>query len=713
VIRKLALLIILVGGFWAADGHRNLAQVPAGSEKSRCASWYMIPTDRPGTRRYAYPFQLKPDRKLRGWFSNDDGRLMAGYFVSRHDTTIAIWSEPDGTLIDRPLFTAERDVRMDFEPDDDPNIAYSDVITGRLAALPAERPKALVCAAELSRDDRAPPRLGDLGAGVPAPPTRNPEPKLGDIPNKLNKGPERPAPANPVKKGFSESDPPRPAEGIPGEPGSGKPAPGEPGPGKPATGEPTPGKPAVVRRDAPPGPQSVCRIDTFQPVPVLHEVTDRQMVGWRNSKKEGEAYDYLSAVGDAIGFDAVADLTTSVDKVVPYEAVGKILPNEALGRKSPSVWVSMKYGGLRWKPSHKKSTPSLPVRVIVAGGAPEIAMSGLDAVGAELRKQSSGRATVTVEWYQPTETGSLGPVQRYDSIEDFVRAADEHKGDGRPVPLGEIEIRAFLDSLQSILIEQTQPFDRVFWIKGGYMVPSAVPARFEEFIESVARKSAPVRGLGSWLTVVTANMPGFSIGYLQAPVYSKSVGDVIVQPQYSGTTPPRYITDAKVLAARLFASASTRAAAASAADAGPAPSGKLVFDAKDIFVQRGYVLSLDALAALRAHLGTIETMWNGGAPSHAVFADLARKTGRPSATLIDLLQHAGGTPLLPLPKGLPDWSRRPLDKLDEGERGEAAALVKRYREGIGVVEDTWQRQRESRDPGCGLVYVPEEQFGFQ
>src|SRR5262249_10689090 len=144
------------------------------------------------------------------------------------------------------------------------------------------------------------------------------------------------------------------------------------------------------------------------------------------------------------------------------------------------------------------------------------------------RRQSSGRANVTVEWYQPTETGSLGPVQRYESVEDFVRAADEHKGDGRPVPLGEIEIRAFLDSLQSILTAQTQPVDRVFWIKGGYMVPSAIPARLEEFIESVVRNSAPVRGLGSWLTVVTARMPGFSIGYLQAPVYSKSIGDVIV-----------------------------------------------------------------------------------------------------------------------------------------------------------------------------------------
>jgi hypothetical protein len=184
----------------------------------------------------------------------------------------------------------------------------------------------------------------------------------------------------------------------------------------------------------------------------------------------------------------------------------------------------MKYGSLRWKPGHRKSAPSLPVRVIVAGGAPEIAMSGLDAVGAELRKQSSGRATVTVEWYQPTDTGSLGPVQRYDSMEDFVRAAaDEHKGDGRPVPLGEVEIRAFLDSLQTILIEQTQPVDRVFWIKGPYMVPSAIPARFEEFIESVQRNSAPIRGLGSWLTVITARMPGFSIGYLQSPVYSKSV----------------------------------------------------------------------------------------------------------------------------------------------------------------------------------------------
>jgi hypothetical protein len=469
----------------------------------------------------------------------------------------------------------------------------------------------------------------------------------------------------------------------------------------------------ATRRDVPSGPQSVCRIDNFQPVAVLEEVSDRQMVGWRNAKKEVEAYDYLAAVGDAIGLDAVADLTTSVNKVVSYDSVGKIAPSEALGRKSGSVWISMKYGGLRWKPGHRKSEPPLPVRVIVAGGAPEIAMSGLDAVGAELRRQSSGRASVTVEWYQPTETGSLGPVQRYESIEDFIRAADEHKGDGRPVPLGEIEIRAFLDSLQSILIAQTQPVDRVFWIKGGYMVPSAIPARFEEFIETVVRNSAPVRGLGTWLTVVTARMPGFSIGYLQSPVYSKSVGDVIVQPEFSGTAAPRYIADPKVLAARLWATASTRAAAAAAADSGPTATGKLVFDAKDVFAQRGYVLSPDTLVALRGHLGTIETTWNAGSPSPAVLADLAKKTGRPSATLIDLLQHAGGTPLLPLPKGVPDWSRKPLDKLDENERSEVADLIKKYRDGAGVVEDKWQQQRETRDPGCAFVYVPEQQFGFK
>src|SRR5689334_11185525 len=113
------------------------------------------------------------------------------------------------------------------------------------------------------------------------------------------------------------------------------------------------------------------------------------------------------------------------------------------------------------------------------------------------------------------------------------------------------------------------------------MVPSAIPARFEEFIETVVRNSAPVRGFGTWLTVVTARMPGFSIGYLRSPVYSKSVGDVIVQPEFSGTAAPRYIADPKVLAARLWATASTRAAAASAADSGPTATGKLVFDAKD------------------------------------------------------------------------------------------------------------------------------------
>jgi hypothetical protein len=705
VIRKFALLIIAAWGIWIAAVDDGVAQ-PAGPDlRSRCAQWRRLSLDKPGTRRYVYAFLVDRATPLRGEIMED--QPISGTFNAQGTFTIAVWSEPDmeGSTLQ---FTTSVGTQMEFVSDD--GKIKRMVTEGILSDWPSQfQPPIILC----------PPGGRPGVASAPRPPVvvkryveETEEKTIDELKKKYGIGSE-PSETGKRAKSFNElaQEVTRPPEAVPAEPPSGKPS--EPPAAKPVPGEPpSPKPPMVIRRDLPSASQVVCKFDTFQPVPMLEEATDRQMVGWRNLKKEAEAFDYLT-IGDAVGIDAIADLTASVNKVVPYEAVGRLVPNEALGRKSPGVWVSMKHGGLRWKPGEHKSAPSLPVRVVVAGGAAEIALSGLDSVGVELSKQSGGRAAVAVEWYPVTDNGSLGPAQRYDSIEDFVRAADEAKRDGRPIPLGEDEIRALLDSLQSILVEQTQPVDRVFWIKGAYMVPSAIPARFEQFIEAVTRNSAPVRASGEWLTVVTARMPGFSIGYLKAPVTSKNVGDVIEEPTPE-LKPRRFISDPKVLAARLWARANARAAAAPASEpAGPAASGKLVFDAKDIFVRRGYVVSPEALARLRSHLGTIETMWNGGAPSPAALADLAKKTGRASGTLIDLLQHAGGTPLLPLPKELPDWSRKALDKLDEGERGQAAELIRKYREGVGTVEDKWQRQRETRDPGCSFVYVPDKQFGLQ
>jgi hypothetical protein len=700
VIRKFALLILAACGIWLVALDNGLAQ-------PRCSHWYRLSLD-PGSRRIVFPFLLNPRVQLQGELIQPSGEpATSGVFQGNGAFTIAIWGDPDSEETSSLEFTTPVGVQIEFISYD--GKTKKSVTEGRLYELPAPLMTGVPC-----------PNDPKPGPGIASPSRPRTVMKRTDVPA-VKRGEEPETLDELIKKHSKGLEPPdsgkrksltdlaqevtKPPEAIP--------SPEPPAP-KPAT---------PARKDAPSATQLVCGLN-FKPIPAADDLKEMQTVGWRNGRKEAEAYDYVAEATAAYPLDAVADVAASASKLVPYEALGrqviakKSVPPGSIGRPGDKLLVSVKDGSsLKAKAPHPRPPPPVSVRVIVAGGAPEIVMSGLDAVGAELSKQSGGRAAITVEWYPVTDNGSLGPAQRYDSIEDFIRAADERKGDGRPVPLGEDEIRALLDSLESILVEQTQPVDRVFWIKGAYMVPSAIPARFEQFIEAVTRKSAPVRSSGEWLIVVTARMPGFSIGYLKAPVTSKNVGDVIEEPIVE-LKPRRFISDPKVLAARLWARANARAAAAPPSEAGsaaPTPNGKVVFDAKDLFMQRGYVLSFEGITAVQQHL---RSLWNTLTVAHSSaswkegVAELGRKTGKPAATILDLLQNGEGRALPRLPKGLPEWSRKDLRELNEADVSEMFKFVTRYLTKIDVTAKEVARQREANETNCSLLYLSEDQLGL-
>jgi hypothetical protein len=705
VIRKLGLAILAACGIWIAAIDDGVAQ-PAGSEwRGRCTHWYRLSLDKPGSRRTVFPYVIDMGIPLQGQtIQTGDDPPISGIFRARGVFTIAIWTESDSEEITSLEFTTPVGVQLEFVSYDGKTRRF--VTEGRLSDLPSPLLPPAVCPNDLKPRPgvASPPRPPVAVKRVDEPPVikrveeppvvkrvEEPEGKtIGELIQKFSKGSEPPdAGKRPKSLNELAQEVTRPPEAGPPETPMAKPV--------------TP-----PRKEAPLGPSVVCGLN-FKPLPAPDDLKDMQTVGLRNNKKDAEAYDYVAEVADAVGLNAIADMAASGNKFVPYEA---------MGRQGDKLWVSVKdSGALRVKPGYRRPAPPVSVRVIVAGGPTEIATSGLDAVGAELGKQSAGRAAVAVEWYPLTDTGSLGPVQRYDSLEDFVRAADEHKAE-RPAVLDEIQIRAFFDSLEAILIEQTQPVDRVFWIKGPYQVPSTIPARFEQFIEAVHRNSAPVRGHGTWLTVVTARMPGFSIGYLKAPVYSKTIGDVIEEPEWTGGKPRRFITDPKVLAARLWATASTRAstAAAEAGSGAPTPIGKLVFDAKDLFIQRGYVLSFDTVAALQQHLHAVANAVSASNPSPGgkeAIAELAKKTGKSPPILTDLLQNGEGRVLPRLPKGLPEWSRRDLRDLNEADVSEVSKFVTRYLRQVDVTAKEVARQREANETSCSLLYLSEEQLGLQ
>jgi hypothetical protein len=126
-------------------------------------------------------------------------------------------------------------------------------------------------------------------------------------------------------------------------------------------------------------------------------------------------------------------------------------------------------------------------------------------------------------------------------------------------------------------------------------------------------------------------------------------------------------------------------------------------------------LSLDTVSALHQHLETVWntlTVTNPSAGWKEGIAELAKKTGKSSPILMDLLQNGEGRALPRLPKGLPEWSRKDLRELNEADVSEVFKFVTRYLSKVDVTAKDVARQREANETNCSLIYVSEKELGL-
>jgi hypothetical protein len=356
----------------------------------------------------------------------------------------------------------------------------------------------------------------------------------------------------------------------------------------------------------------------------------------------------------------------------------------------------------------------------VFGGPQEIAISGLDKVGAELKKESTGKVKVDVRWYPIDNTsGSLLPARHYDSFGALIEAARK-EATGLASVLSERQIKTFLDGFEDELKKESTPIDKVFWVKGGYSISSSIPERFELLIKRVSDSGAILRTprgeVGEWLFVVSQfEFSGTNV-YLQVPLQSLVRGKVIEGASGS----KQLISDPHSLALTLNATGIKRLATTGPTTSAPAsseaPAGRPVLDAGEVFAQRGYLLSGPIALLLRDHLQDVKELWietGAAAINQDTLKDIAAKMHKSwtTLTLLDVLQDdsEGG---LKLPKLLQDWSRKPLNNLTAAESRDALTLVRHYLAGIKRVIEAFSRPEATRVPPCTLLFAPDELFGF-
>ena len=473
---------------------------------------------------------------------------------------------------------------------------------------------------------------------------------------------------------------------------------------------------AGVKETAVP-PGLVCDVATGNPLDVPKDVklASLQTVGARSASTSAKAFDYI-LIGDAVPLDRDVDVADSARKVIPYDAVG-VIRNGA----SSKLYVSIAGADeSRAKARESAAKPAKTLRIIVVGGAAELAISGLEFIDASL-KAAGDRIGLDIAWHAVDEHGMITPAGQYASFGALVKAAAD-KGVERPDVLDETALLALIDNFEGLLKSRT--VDKVFWIKGAYAIPSSIPQRFDQFLSNVSDSSAvphtPAGKPAKWLQIVSARTVGFSIAYLKEPVNARQVGDVFEEAPAAVSGQRRLIgtEDASVLASSLrsilILSAATRTNSEPQRDQG-APSGKLVLDASDVFYERGYVLSADAVYALQTHLQDVLKVWDGRAIRTDVLADFAGRTDKPRPTMMDLLQMADAKtfPYPRLPKTVPDWSRKPVKDLTPDETDKARAFVTAYAGGVARLVEKIQKPAPSADPNCSLFYVSEESLGVE
>jgi hypothetical protein len=730
-----------------------------------CSYWPLVPKDEKGTLRRIFPYpigferdSLNPQKRRRGTaeIPGSAGLEVKGIFVTEKPVIVGMLSRPNS---DEPTdrFILPAGEMIEFHPDDAPVNAFG-VRSGafhefvhRPINLSSPAYFGVLCArgdsnAHLENvDDFDRSRSGTLSRGrVPAsPPLAEAVPAPDDSKSRGWFGDFwRPADpdAGSLDRLFKEIKPSPKALPGPGIAEEFTPKPGlragiDPATPSPKLGAIVPGPPlAIGKKDtlteamAPPAsdaaphakettapPALACDIATGSPIQTPRDVrlASLQTVGARSASTSAKGFDYV--VGETLPLDKEVDIADSARKIVPYEAV-------AVTRGAAAkLYVSLA-GADETRIKVKEAPAAKPartLRIVVVSGAAELAFSGLEQIDASL-KGGGGGIGLEIAWHVVDEHGALALAGQYPSFTALVRAAAD-KGLERPDVLDEAALLALLDNFEVLLKSRTA--DKVFWIKGAYAIPSSIPQRFDRFLASVSDSDAiphsPAGRPSKWLQIVSARTVGFSLAYLKEPVNSRQVGDVMEEVAGAVSGPRRLINaeDATVMAANLksvlILSGATVKAAGDAPKDQSVPSGKLVLDASEVFVERGYVLSADAARELQAHLQDVQRLWDGRAIKAEVLAEFAGRTEKQRPMMLDILQMVDGKAYPRLPRTVADWARKPVKDLGAEDSEKARAFVASYAAGTARLVDKLQKAAPSSDSNCSLFYVSEENLGVE
>lgn len=736
------LILILCFALAPSPDRMALAQpVKLSSEPwfRQCSSWTSPSWDKAGARRSFFPVTLSGE--IQGTYRRA-GKSVPGVFVPSGDGVVALISEL-GSAEPTSQFVTPAGKTIDFYADgsDRPELVRNgrladshrtasatdpiECLKGASATLaPTGGDTSMGGLTRRATPSESAPKLTDVFAGRdtvtggragPRPPD---ESKLEDVFRDKSKSPAAAeTPASPPTAGAAAAPAPRLSDvfGAPAvSPNSGS----LPGKSKTAAASAAPSPP-----DAGPAPRSperaapkdgassplVCDARNRRPLPVANGValTSLQAVGIRNDRGQARSFEYFGKGGDARPLDRSLDVAESARQLISYELV-------ADWRRTGAEPILVSLAGV--DPGRLQlSRPAKSLRVIVVAGPAELAISGLDLVGNELGKPGGDPVKLDIEWYLVEEAGTIRQAGRYSSFELLVKDAIA-KNRERADVLNEAQVLTLLDAFENLLKSQTQPFEKAIWVKGAYPIPSSIPHRFEKLIDTVSSNPAaphtPAGQPGKWLVLMTSRMPGFSIAYLKEPIYASQIGDVIEESGERAAGPRRIIDDPVVLATRLrLAGAPLKTRGDPPPDA-VAPTGKLALDAKDIFAERGYLLSPETADALQLHLQRVSSLWDSAGLRPDVLAELEDVTGKSQPTLQDILQTPDPKKYPQLPNYLPNWFLKPIRDLSPAEARLARNAVAGYAAGAGKLAAIAKASEAPRRPGCPLFYVAEAYFGF-
>lgn len=704
----------------------------------QCSSWTSPSWDKAGVRRSFFPVTLSGE--IQGTYRRA-GKNVPGVFVPSGDGVVALISEP-GSAEPTPQFVTPAGKTIDFyaEGSDRPELVRNGRLAdGRRTATSATDPieclkgasanlepaRGEISMGELTRratSSEPAPKLTNVFAGRdavtgdkarPRPPD---ESKLEDV--FRDKSPAAAdTPASPPTASAGAAPAPRLSDvfGAPAVspnsgslPGKSKAAAASAGPPPPDAG-PTARSPEAAAPKDRASSLLVCDARSRRPLPVANgaALTSLQAVGIRNDRGQARSFEYFGKGGDARPLDRSLDVAESARQLISYELV-------ADRRRTGSEPILVSLAGV--DPGRLRlSRPAKSLRIIVVAGAAELSISGLDLVGNELGKPGGDPVKLDIEWYLVEEAGTIRPAGRYSSFELLVKDAIA-KNRERADVLNEAQLLTLLDAFENLLKSQTQPFEKAIWVKGAYPIPSSIPHRFEKLIETVSSNAAaphaPSGQPGKWLVLMTSRMPGFSIAYLKEPIYSSQIGDVIEESGDRTAGPRRIIDDPVVLATRLRLAGATPKVRDDPPSDGVAPPGKLALDAKDIFAERGYLLSPETAETLQLHLQRVSSLWDSAGLRPGVLAELEDVTGKSQPTLQDILQTPDPKKYPQLPNYLPDWFFKPIRDLSPAEARLARNAVASYAAGAGKLAATAKASEANPRPGCPLFYAAEAYFGF-